>query len=183
MSFGDQSAPWKDKYLSPIFWSGAEVLFTLIISNLAIVFGIFVYQLIQEKSVPFESVILLHLNGILYKDIIVFVFGIAAPSIWILWRNHRLWRHYKICWILFVLQIGVVISVGVIYALSVAGVVKNVGFAEYWAQRCFIGAVFMWFVTLCYQKIVIDKSSDGISAPNNAGQSANDLLTSLRSRA
>jgi len=160
-----------------------EVIFTLVVSNLAIFAGIFVYKLINPETAPTSDVFLLHLNKLQYKDLIVFVFGIAAPSIWILVRNQRLWRHYKLCWLLFILQCGVVISVGIIYALSVADVVKNVDFAEFWARNCFFGAVFMWFLTLCYQKIVIDKSSDGISAPNNAGQSAKNLLDSLRSRA
>jgi len=182
MSSNANSAPWRDKYLSPILWSLLEVIFTLVVSNLAIFAGIFVYKLINPETAAVGDVFLLHLNKLQYKDLIVFVFGIAAPSIWILVRNQRLWRHYKFCGFLFVLQCGVVISVGLIYSLSLADVVKNVDFAEYWASRCFYGAVFMWFITLCYQKIVIDKSSDGISAPNNAGQSAANLLNSLRSR-
>lgn len=183
MSLSGNSIPWRDRYIIPVLWSFFEVLFTIIVSNLAIIFGIFVHQLLQDKTAPMGDVFLLHLNNLQYKDLIVFVFGIAAPSIWILGRNQRLWRHYKFCAILFGLQCGVVISVGMIYALSLAGVVKNVDLAEYWARYCFFGAVFMWFLTLCYQKIVLDKSSDGISAPNNAGQSAANLLDSLRSRA
>lgn len=183
MSSNENSAPWRDKYINPVAWSFFEVVFTLVVSNLAIFAGIFVYKLMNPETAPTGDVFLLHINKLQYKDLIVFVFGIAAPSIWILVRNQRLWRHYKICWFLFILQCAVVISVGLIYALSLADVVKNVDFAEYWARRCFLSAVVMWFLTLCYQKIVIDKSSDGISAPNNAGKSASDILNSLRSRA
>lgn len=183
MNFSEYFNPWWDKYLSPIMWSLFEVLFTLLVSNLAIIFGIFVYQLLQEKTAPMTDVVFSHLSNLQYKDLIIFVFGVAAPSIWILGKNQRVWRHYKFCAILFLLQCAVVISVGLIYALSLAGVVKNVVLAEYWARYCFFCAVLMWFFTLCYQKIVLDKSSDGISAPNNAGQSASDLLTTLRSRA
>lgn len=183
MSSTTNSTPWKDKYLSPVLWSLLEVAFTLVVSNLAIFSGIFVYKLINPQTAPTADVFLLQLSQLQYKDLIVFVFGIAAPSIWILVRNQRLWRHYKICWLLFILQCIVVISVGVIYALSQADAVKNVNFAEYWARNCFFSAVGMWFLTLCYQKIVIDRSNYGISAPSNAGQSATNILDSLRSRA
>lgn len=183
MNLCEHLSPLWEKYLSPIYWSFLEVLFTLLVSNLAIIFGIFVHQLLQDKTAPMLGVILTHLHNLQYRDLIIFVFGVAAPSIWILGRNQRVWRHYKFCAFLFILQWGVVISVGLIYALSLAGVVKNVELAEVWAKYCFFSAVIMWFITLCYQKIVLDKSSNNISAPDNAGQSAADLLNNLRSRA
>lgn len=183
MSSSENSAPFKDKFLYPVLWSLLEVFFTLVVSNFAILVGIFVYKLINSDTSDVWDVFMLHLNKLQYKDLIVFIFGIAAPSIWILIRNKRLWRHNKFCGLLFGLQCVVVMSVGLVYSLSLAEVVKNVDFAEYWASRCFYISVFMWFVTLSYQKIVIDKSSDGISTPNNAGQSAKSIVDSLRSRA
>lgn len=180
MSNREEAAGLNSKYLAPIIWSVLEVGFTILISNLAILFGAFAYQLMQEKSLPMADVLSLQFGNIQYKDVIVFVFGIAAPSIWILGRNHRLWRHSKLCFALFVVQILVVFGGGLVYSLSLTGAVKNIAFAELWAFRCLLVAIFLWFMTLCCQKIIIERSGGGLASPGDGEESGQDVLKYLR---
>lgn len=165
------------------FASAVEVVFTLCVSNLAILIGVFVSQLTSEQTqstwVVFSSIIAKNIKA---TEILVFILGFIAPAIWIMVSHFRSWKHAKLWFLFFAIQIGVVGSTGIIFALSLIGALKNQALAESWANLCLALALIVWYVTLVYQKKILDGLSDRIGQPKPGNESGSAVLATLEGK-
>lgn len=88
---------WRANWMANAYFSSlAEVAFTLLVSNLAILVGVFVFQLTQERTQSFLDVFITIINkNIKPTEILVYILGLIAPAIWIMVTEFRSWRHAK----------------------------------------------------------------------------------------
>lgn len=172
---------WGNPWLGSLF----EVIFTLLVSNFAILIAVFVYMLghPQEPENTFQTVFFSVVNkNIKSTEIIVFILALIAPAMWIMFKHIRLWRH-TVQWIfLLVLQVGVVLSTAIIFAMSITDTLKNTDLADSWAYFCFCVALCAWYWTLVYQKKVIDSVGEKIERPKPGKESGSDVLAALRGK-
>jgi hypothetical protein len=174
---------WKELWGNPWFASLIEVIFTLLVSNLAILIAVFVYMLghPQTPGNTFWTVLVAVVNkNIKSTEIIVYILALIAPAIWIMFKHIRLWRHTGQLIFLLVLQIGVVLSTAIIFAMSMTDTLKNTNLANFWAYFCLIVALGAWYWTLVYQKKVIDSAWDKVERPKPGKESGSDVLAALR---
>ncbi len=176
---------WTKLWSNPWTASIIEVAFTLLVSNFAILIAVFVYLLGQSSETDnafwatFAAVV--HKN-IKSTEIIVFILGLIAPAMWIMFKHFRLWRH-TVFWILLLLiQAFVVMSTGIIFAMSITDTLKNTDLASFWANLCLVAALCVWYSTLVYQKKVIESAGDKLERPKPGKESGSDVLAALRSQ-
>lgn len=170
-------------WANPWFSSLIEVVFTLLVSNFAILIAVFVYMLghPQEPANTFWTVFVAVINkNIKSTEIIVFILALIAPAMWIMFKHIRLWRHTGQWLFLLVLQIGVVLSTAIIFAMSITDTLKNTNLANFWAYLCLVVALCAWYWTLVYQKKVIDSAGDKVERPRPGKESGSDVLAALR---
>jgi len=172
-------------WINPWIASIIEVAFTLLVSNFAIFIAVFVYLLGQSPQTDgafwttFATVI--HKN-IKSTEIIVFILGLIAPAMWIMFKHFRLWRH-TVFWILLLfIQAVVVLSTGIIFAMSITDTLKNTDLASFWANLCLCAALCVWYSTLVYQKKIIEGAGDNVERPKPGKESGSDVLAALRSQ-
>ncbi len=177
------SSRWKKILDNPWLGSLIEVVFTLIVSNFAILIAVFVYMLghSQEPENTFQTVFFSVVNkNIKSTEIIVFILALIAPAMWIMFKHIRLWRHTGQWIILLVLQVVVVLSTSIIFAMSITDTLKNTDLADSWAYFCFCVALCAWYWTLVYQKKFIDSAGEQIEKPKPGKESGSDVLAALR---
>jgi len=177
------SSRWKKILDNPWLGSLIEVIFTLIVSNFAILIAVFVYMLghSQEPENTFQTVFFSVVNkNIKSTEIIVFILALIAPAMWIMFKHIRLWRHTGQWIILLVLQVVVVLSTSIIFAMSITDTLKNTDLADSWAYFCFCVALCAWYWTLVYQKKFIDSAGEQIEKPKPGKESGSDVLAALR---
>lgn len=169
--------PWTSSFI--------EILFTLFVSNAAILISVFAYLLLQDpsaKKVPFDDLLLDTLKETIKPtEILVYILGIIAPAIWIIVRNIQHWRHRTFLFVVVMAQGLVVISATIIFAFSLANILKNTPFATGWAWLCFALALGAWYATLVYQKAVLDAANQHIEQPRPGKASGDSILNALRS--
>lgn len=176
---------WTKLWANPWTASVIEVAFTLLVSNFAILIAVFVYLLGQPSQTdsPFWTTFatVVHKN-IKSTEIIVFILGLIAPAMWIMFKHFRLWRH-TVFWIaLLLIQAVVVLSTGIIFAMSITDTLKNTNLASFWANLCLVAALCVWYSTLVYQKKVIESAGDKVERPKPGKESGSDVLAALRSQ-
>jgi hypothetical protein len=160
--------------------SAIEVLFAIIVSNLAILLSVFVVALMQEPSTPsdFEYMLLNTFRDTIgVQSILVYILGFSAPAMWIMVKNYRMWRHYGLLITLFVVQFFVVLTTSVIFALSIAKVLKNEALATKWGWICLVVALIVWYAILVYEKRTLRLAEKELDTP---GHGSDDLLKALR---
>ena len=179
----EDSSRWKKILDNPWLGSLIVVVFTLIVSNFAILIAVFVYMLghSQEPENTFQTVFFSVVNkNIKSTEIIVFILALIAPAMWIMFKHIRLWRHTGQWIILLVLQVVVVLSTSIIFAMSITDTLKNTDLADSWAYFCFCVALCAWYWTLVYQKKFIDSAGEQIEKPKPGKESGSDVLAALR---
>lgn len=176
---------WNWIKVNPWFSSLTEVLFTLLLSNAAILVAAFVFMLNQNEPVEISvwSVFTEQLlKFIKPTEIIVFILAIVAPAIWILLKNVEGWRHLQWWAALLIGQCIVIIISTIIFATSLAGFANNKGLTNTSALFCLGGAIAIWYVTLVYQKTVIENSSKQIKKPKPGSSSGDAILKVLEEK-
>lgn len=173
---------WDWLKTNPWTSSAAEVLFTLLLSNAAVLIAAYVVMLNQNEPVQisvwnvFTEQLLKFIKP---TEIIVFILAIVAPAIWILLKNIEGWRHLQWWVTLLFGQFVVVLISTLIFATSLAGFANNKGLTNASALVCLGFAIFIWYVTLVYQKTVIENSSKQIKKPKPGNSSGDEILNSL----
>ncbi len=172
-----------------LFWANAwvasaiEVLFALLISNLAVLVSVFVYNLIQPSqlagwSVGWETV----RSSIKTTEIIGYILGFIAPAMWVIVKNLRLWRHLGFLFTLLFIHGIVLLSTAVILALAIAQTLKNSELASQWVGWCLVIALTVWYSTLVYQKKVLDGLDRLLHKPAPGKESGSDVLANLKAQ-
>lgn len=131
----------------------AEVAFTLIVSNAALIFLIFAYML-ETKGAVFSRRLAFSVisHNFTSGEMLVYLLAIVAPTLWVMLSNWRAKRHPVFYSILLILQIALISTSAYIYGKSKYGGISNGMFAEHWSVYCFIVGVTIWYITLIYQK-------------------------------
>lgn len=176
---------WKKIECNPWLYSLAEVLFTLLVSNAAVLVAAYIFMLNQVEPVEISvwSVFADQLMKFIKPtEIIVFILAIIAPTIWILLKNVEGWKHLRFWAFLLIIQVVVVVVSVVIFATSLAGFANNKSLTNSSAVFCLFFAIVVWYITLVYQKAVIDKSGDQIEPPTAGNGSGEAILKSLEGR-
>lgn len=180
---GKESSFWAKAWSNPWVVSLLEVFFTLLVSNFAILIAAFVYLLGQSEpqETAFWSVFFAVISkNIKSTEIIVFILGLIAPAMWIMFKHIRLWRHTVLWVVLLAIQAVVVVSTAIIFAMSITDTLKNRDLANFWAYWCFGAAICVWYSTLVYQKKVIESAADIVERPKPGRESGSDVLAALR---
>lgn len=171
-------------WVNPYVVSGIEVAFTLLVSNFAILIAVFVYllgQQPQQQENAFWTVFFTVVNkNIKSTEIIVFILGLIAPAMWIMFKHIRLWQHTVQWFVLLAIQTVVVFSTAIIFAMSITDTLKNTNLANYWACWCLVAALVVWYWTLVYQRNVIESAGDKVERPKLGKESGSDVLAALR---
>ncbi len=161
--------------------SALEVAFTLLVSNLAILFAVFIYMLMHQPEKSFWEVLMTVIKDkIKPTEIIVFILGFIAPAMWIMFKNIHFWRHTALWFIFLGVQAFVVISTAIIFAMAITETLMNTELAQYWANWCLLAALVVWYATLVYQKKVIEDPGNRLKTPRPGKESGSDVLAALK---
>lgn len=182
-SIEKKSNPLATFWRNPWVASGIEVGFTLLVSNFAILIAVFVYLLgqpSQQENVFWTVFVSVVNKNIKSTEIIVFILGLIAPAMWIMFKHIRLWRHTALWIILLLVQAGVVFSTALIFAMSITETLKNTNLANFWANLCLAAALIVLYSTLVYQKKFIEGAGDRVERPKPGKESGSDVLAALR---
>lgn len=174
---------WECLKVNPWVSSAVEVLFTLALSNAAVLVAAFVFMLNQNEPVEISvwSVFTEQLlKFIRPTEIIVFILAIVAPAIWILLKNIEGWRHLQWWIVLLFGQFAVITISVIIFATSLAGFANNKGLTNASALVCLCFAIAIWYATLVYQKTIIENSSSQIKKPTPGFSSGDAILNVLK---
>lgn len=177
----DKETCWSRLINSPWATSAYEVLFTVVISNLAIILAIFIKALSNTDNQDFYYLLenLLE-DKIKPTEIIVFVLALIAPAMWIMVRNIRLWRHSNLLLIFLAVHGVIVLSTSIIFSLALSSKLNNLALAMYWAKLCLAISLFVWYFTLVYYKKVIESPGKNLPTPKPGNESGSDVLKQLR---
>lgn len=181
-SFFKPAAHWTNSALKgPWFSSLYEVAFTLVVSNAMIFLAAYIHILIKSDGIVFADALSIIFNEkIKPTELIGFVMGFIAPSLWIMFTNLRIWKHSWL-WLLFcVLQIVVVVCSSVVFALAVSSTLVNSETAQLSAYWFLWTALIVWYFTLVYQKAVLNGINKQFSMPRPGKESGSDVMAALK---
>lgn len=135
----------------PFGTSLLEVSFTLIVSNLALFFLVFVY-LVEVKGADFtlsmaSSVIR---DNVKPGEVLVYLLALVAPTLWLMLANWRARRHAFLYSSLLIIQFGVIGLAAYVYGASKFERALNAEFVSDFALGAFVVGVAVWLVVLVY---------------------------------
>lgn len=161
--------------------SAIEVLFALLVSNAALFVAMFVYLLMASEDSSNLAVVAISTlqKSIKTTEVVVYILGFLAPALWIIVSNARAWKHMYFLIVLLVIQGIVIVSTSLIYALSLANVLNNQALASSWAWASLAAALFVWYITLIYQKKVLLNLEKKIERPTAGHESGSAVLAGL----
>lgn len=181
-SFFRPAAQWTNSTLKgPWLSSLYEVAFTLVVSNAMILLAAYIHILIKSDGLVFaEALATIFDEKIKPTELIGFVMGLIAPSLWIMFTNLRIWKHSWL-WVIFcVLQILVVVCSSVVFALAVSSTLINSEVAQLSAYWFLLIALIVWYFTLVYQKAVLDGINKQFGMPRPGKESGSDVMAALK---
>lgn len=164
------------QYISDTPWIMAlvEVGFSLLVSNCALLFAVFVYMVHSKGEVlTFDLALRIIVSAINMYEIIVYILAVLAPAMWIMINNWQARKYNVLFWFLFFVQILILVCCFYIYGVGKTGGSVNKEFVEGIAKYSIFIAIFIWYVTVWFQRAFIDslgarvansKPSDGTSA-------------------
>lgn len=165
--------------MNPWIMSLFEVLFALLISNFAILIAVFIQMLMDQRENGFQM-IFLEIVGEKIKptEMIGFILGFIAPSMWIMVHHFRAWRHASLWFVFLVVQSLVILSSAIIFSLAISATLRNAQLAQSWVYWCLVFALAVWYATLVYRRKVLD--SVVIETPKPGSDSGANVLASLK---
>jgi hypothetical protein len=178
-------AAWRDfvdRWIPCLFSSSKEVVFTLLVSNGALFVALFCHYVDTKGEQPnVASAVQLIFAEIKTTEVLAYVLAILAAPLWIMVSRWRASRHANFFFTLYIVQWIMVAGSAYIFARarSPEGV-ANEFFVNRWALWCFAASVAIWFVTLTYQKLVLEASNETLASPSTSGQSGEAMLDELR---
>lgn len=130
-----------------------ESVFILLISN-ASLFVLILMHVVTTKGAKLSTELLgtVVTENVQSPEILVYVLALVAPAAWIMISNWRGKRHLTFYWILFFLQAIIVLGSAIIYSLAKSSGIENKEFVDDWALMCVFVGVFIWYITLVYDK-------------------------------
>jgi hypothetical protein len=171
-----------DRWWPRLVSSGKEVLFTLLVSNGALLFAVFIHYVDTPGEKPsIATALQVIFAEIKSTEVLAYVLAILAAPLWIMLSRWQARRHANFFFWLLIIQAIMVFGSGYIFARArTPGGIANQQFVSSWALYSFVGAVVIWFVTLMYQKLVLDGSNETMATPSSSGQSGEGVLDRLR---
>lgn len=141
-----QHALWK-----PIGISLLEISFTLVVSNLALLFLIFVYLVeIEGADLTASMAIGVIKNNVKPGEVLVYLLALVAPTLWLMLANWRARRHAFLYSTLLMVQLLVIALAAYVYGASKFERALNARFVSDFALGAFLVGVLVWLVVLVY---------------------------------
>lgn len=167
---------------SPYGLSLTEVIFTLLVSNFALIFLIFAHVV----DTPGAVLNLATAGSVLKENFrptetLVYLLALLAPALWMMAYNWRARKHVGFYWVLLIVQALIVIGSAYIYGKANSTGVANDEFARRWALVCLSTGVVIWYVTLVYRRKVLDKLIKEVD-DHVHDRAPSDLMAKLKSR-
>lgn len=168
------------KYVRPGFEAFKEISFTLVVSFCFIFLASFAYALVNEGVDLASALVHVTEKNVNPIETFGYILGFLAPAMWIMVKHHDRWKHQWILKLLFGTQTFVSLAAIVIFILSFLEFTKNQQLANISSWVCFFAALLIWYLTLFYNKAVLENAEDQINQPTPDTQSGSDILASLR---
>ena len=155
-----------------------EVVFSLVVSNFALVVAAFIYM-VSTEGAHFSLSLIVNVmrSAINSAEAIVYILAVIAPAMWIMVNN---WRarsyHWMFPWIICVQSI-IVIFCFCIYGMAKVGRIGNQNFVDLFASICFPVAVFTWYITVYFQRAHLDQPPAADNA--NRSQASKNIAEGL----
>jgi uncharacterized membrane protein YhaH (DUF805 family) len=166
-----------------VWGSGKEVVFTLIVSNATLLVAVFIHFVdTQNAKIGLDEATTVIFSNIKATEILAYVLAIIAAPLWIMVSRWRARRHANFFFWLLFLQFVMVSGSAYIFAKARGTGVANQEFASSWAFYCFASSVVLWFITLTYEKLVLDAADETMASPSSSGESGEGVLGELRGR-
>lgn len=153
-------ANWREKKTKlrtslegPWFTAAAEVAFTLVVSNMALLIMLFLAFLIDKNAEISLSEVWSRLGeSIKPTEVLVYILAVITPTLWYMAVNVRARKYLKgFTWIL-LLQCLLVLGSAIVFALAKTGLVLNDRILTPFAWISFFFAVAIWYGVLVFQK-------------------------------
>lgn len=144
---------------SPVLLSAFEALFVLVVSNIFLLFLVFVH-VVSTPNISFSLAVAIDVitNAVSATEIFVYILALIAPTLWVMCHRWRARRHPIIYFGLLLIQILIMVGSAYIYgkAKTGTGVIENPEFVHHWATICYIAGVIIWYISLVYDKVLSD---------------------------
>lgn len=167
-------------YVKPCLESLFEVMFTLVFSFVFIFIATLAYGLSHDGVDIGTAISYVLEKNVKPTETFGYILGFLAPAMWIMFRYFDRWKHAWLLRALFVSQGIAALAATVIFILSFLQLINNKELADLWSWICVAIALLVWYLTLVYQKAVLEGAADQIQQPTPESQSGTDVLASLR---
>ncbi|WP_123730655.1 hypothetical protein [Stenotrophomonas rhizophila] len=170
------------RYVSGAPWvmALAEVGFSLLVSNCALLFAVFVYMVHSKgEELSFELALRIILSSINKYEIVVYILAILAPAMWIMINNWKARKYNLLFWVLFFAQFSIIVCCFYIYGAGKSGETINEAFVEVVAKISIVAAVCIWYITVWFQRSFFDDIGQRVSAAKPS-DGAGDILGGLK---
>lgn len=164
------------------FSSALEIIFSLAVSNAAIFVALFVRVVATEgANLSFSGFFEVVTDIVKSAEIIFYVLGFIAPTLWIMIVDWRARHHAGFFWILLLSQGAVVTLCAVCYGLSQLGMATNQSFVNQFAVVSLILALVTWYLTLAFHKNFLRRANQEVATYSGADDGAAErILNQLR---
>jgi hypothetical protein len=143
----------------PMVLSAFEALFVLVMSNIFLLFLVFVHLVsTPDATLSISLAIDVITNAVSATEVFVYIMALIAPTLWVMCHRWRARRHPIIYFALLLVQIAIMVGSAYIYgkAKTGAGLIENPAFVNHWATVCYIAGVLIWYISLVYDKVLSD---------------------------
>lgn len=167
------------KRLQAPWWSAAaEVAFTLVVSNSAILIMLFIAFLIDRDADMSAGGVWERLsNSINPTEVLVYILAVITPTLWYMAVNARARKYLRgFTWI-FLLQCFLILGSAIVFALAKTGVTLNEKVLVPFAWVNFLFAVAIWYGVLVFQKSA--KDGPHVDASDIAARGAKAIAQEL----
>lgn len=165
--------------LNPVMISFWEVIVTFLLANVALFFAVFVYMVHTEVPFSFELAWHIIRENVKSSEVLIYVMGVVAPTLWFMFAHWRARSHSNLFFVVLIFQGIVICTSAYIYGAGKTGGKMNADFVDFWAIFCLVCALLIWFATLMYKRLVIDKLDPSEIITEKQGQAV-DLTAALR---
>lgn len=172
-TWAEKKAKFSRQLQRPAWSAAAEVVFTLIVSNLSLGLVLFVAFLIDRNADFSMKGIWTRLSqSINPTEVLVYILAVITPTLWYMAVNVRARKYLKgFTWILF-FQCMLILTSAIVFALAKTGVTLNETVLTPFAWASFLVAVAIWYGVLVFQKSAEEGPPVGVEDISTKGGKA-----------
>lgn len=170
------------KYAKPGLDALCEIGFTLAVSFGFILMAGYAYALKNDGVDVANAIMKIASRNIAPEETFGYILGFLAPAMWIMVRYRDRWKHSLLLVYLLAGQIIVTITATILFVMSSSKIVENNELASSSSWILLSAALIAWYLTLWYNKAILEEAEKQINHPTPDNESGSDILASLRSK-